>query len=129
MTGPRLMVTANCPEDDLPSLDALPTNQRRWTVTTVGSAPVTGFIDDISLIIDPLQHTAVVKGHLDNKDGRIRSTQFASATVQLPPPKDVVEIPTNAVIDDGQQSIVFVQTDAAKQHYTMRRVELDEPLR
>jgi cobalt-zinc-cadmium efflux system membrane fusion protein len=122
--GPRLMVTANCPEDDLPLLDALPANQRRWTVTTVGSGPITGFIDDIGLLIDPNQHTAVVKGHLDNKEGRIRGTQFASAMVELPPPKDVVEVPTNAVIDDGQQSIVFVQTDAANQHYMMRRVEL-----
>jgi membrane fusion protein, heavy metal efflux system len=122
--GPRLMVTANCPEDDLPLLDALPANQRRWTVTTVGSGPITGFIDDISLLIDPNQHTAVVKGHLENKEGRIRGTQFASAMVELPPPKDVVEVPTNAVIDDGQQSIVFVQTDAANQHYMMRRVEL-----
>jgi cobalt-zinc-cadmium efflux system membrane fusion protein len=122
--GPRLMVTANCPEDDLPKLDALPANQRRWKVTTVGSAPIDGFIDDISLIIDPNQHTAVVKGHLENKEGHIRGTQFASATVELPPPKDVVEVPTNAVIDDGQQSIVFVQTDPEKQNYTMRRVEL-----
>lgn len=122
--GPRLMVTANCPEDDLPLLDALPANQRRWTVTTVGSGPISGFIDDISLLIDPSQHTAVVKGHIENKEGRIRGTQFASATVEIPPPKDVVEIPTNAVIDDGQQSIVFVQTDAANQHYMMRRVEL-----
>jgi len=122
--GPRLMVTANCPEDDLPLLDALPANQRRWTVTTVGSVPITGFIDDISLLIDPNQHTAVVKGNLDNKEGRIRGTQFASAMVELPPPKDVVEVPTNAVIDDGQQSIIFVQTDAANQHYMMRRVEL-----
>ena len=30
----------------------------------------------------------------------------------------------SAVIDDGQQSIVFVQTDAARQQYTMRRVQL-----
>jgi cobalt-zinc-cadmium efflux system membrane fusion protein len=102
----------------------LPANQRRWTVTTVGSGPITGFIDDISLLIDPNQHTAVVKGHLENKEGRIRGTQFASAMVELPPPKDVVEVPTNAVIDDGQQSIIFVQTDAANQHYMMRRVEL-----
>jgi membrane fusion protein, heavy metal efflux system len=123
-TGPRLMVTANCPEDDLPLLDALPANQRRWTVTTVGSPPIAGFIDDIGLLIDPNQHTAVVKGHINNKEGRIRGTQFASATVELPPPKDVVEVPTDAVIDDGQQSIVFVQTDAAAQHYAMRRVEL-----
>jgi cobalt-zinc-cadmium efflux system membrane fusion protein len=122
--GPRLTVTVNCPEEDLPLLDALPVNQRRWTVKTVGSPPIPGFIDDIGLLIDPNQHTGIVKGHIDNKEGRIRGTQFADATVELPPPKDVVEVPVNAVIDDGQQSIVFVQTAATKQHYTMRRVEL-----
>jgi cobalt-zinc-cadmium efflux system membrane fusion protein len=122
--GPRLTVNVNCPEEDLPLLDALPVNQRRWTVKTVGSPPIPGFIDDIGLLIDPNQHTGIVKGHIDNKEGRIRGTQFADATIELPPPKDVVEVPTNAVIDDGQQSIVFVQTDAAKQYYTIRRVEL-----
>jgi membrane fusion protein, heavy metal efflux system len=122
--GPRLTVTVNCPEEDLPLLDALPINQRRWTVKTVGSAPIPGFIDDIGLLIDPNQHTGVVKGHIENKEGRIRGTQFADATVEIPPPKDVVEVPANAVVDDGQQSIVFVQTDAAQQHYAIRRVEL-----
>jgi cobalt-zinc-cadmium efflux system membrane fusion protein len=36
----------------------------------------------------------------------------------------VVEIPTNAMIEDGQQTVVFVETDAAQQQYTMRRVQL-----
>ena len=43
------MVRADCPEDELPLLYALPTNQRRWRVSTVGSPAVDGFIDDISL--------------------------------------------------------------------------------
>jgi membrane fusion protein, heavy metal efflux system len=120
----RLSVFANVPEDDLPALEALPTGQRRWTVKTVGADPIPGFIDDIGYIIDPNQHTAVVKGHIDNKEGKLRGGQFISATVELPAPPDVVEVPADAVVDDGQQCIVFVQTDAFKQQYTMRRVQL-----
>ena len=123
----KLFVTANVPEDDLPELEALREasgDAIRWTVTTVGSTPIPGFVDDVGYIIDPNQHTAVVKGYIDNKGEKLRGGQFVRATVELPPPTDVVEIPITAVIDDGQQSIVFVESDAPKQQYTMRRVEL-----
>jgi cobalt-zinc-cadmium efflux system membrane fusion protein len=123
----KLFIAANVPEDDLPELEALREASGdliRWTVKTVGSDPIPGYIDDIGYIIDPNQHTAVVKGYIDNKGEKLRGGQFVSATVELPPPADVVEVPISAVIDDGQQSIVFVQTDAARQQYTMRRVQL-----
>ncbi|HEV8000342.1 MAG TPA: efflux RND transporter periplasmic adaptor subunit [Planctomycetaceae bacterium] len=122
--GPRLYVVGNCPEDDLSELQALPERARSWTITTAGSQPMKGYIDDISYIIDPNDHTVKVKGHIDNKEGRLLAGKMISAKVELPPPADVVEVPTDAVVDDGQQSIVFVQTDAEKQYYTMRRVEL-----
>jgi cobalt-zinc-cadmium efflux system membrane fusion protein len=122
----RLIVFANVPEDDLPALEVLSKEQRRWTVKTVGSAPIPGFIDDIGYLIDPNQHTAVVKGHMENKQGTLRAGQFVSATVELPAPPDVVEVPSDAVADDGQQCVVFVQSDAAKHYYTMRRVQLLE---
>ena len=121
----RLSVLAFCPEDDLPELEKLPTAQRRWTVRTVGSTPLEGMIDDISYIIDPNQHTAVVKGHIDNPKEVLRAGQFISATVELPPPADVVEIPIDAVSEDGQQAVVFVLADPAKHHYMMRRVQLE----
>jgi cobalt-zinc-cadmium efflux system membrane fusion protein len=122
----RLSVFANVPEDDLPALQALPTAERRWTVRTVGSPPVQGFISDIGYLIDPNQHTAVVKGYIDNPGEVLRAGQFISATVQLPPPEDVVEVPIDAVVDDGQQSVVFVQADPKKHpdYFTMRRVVL-----
>jgi cobalt-zinc-cadmium efflux system membrane fusion protein len=120
----RLFVAANVPEDDLPLLQSLPTAKRRWTVKTVGSDPIAGFIDDISYIIEPNQHTALVKGHIENKDNKLVAGQFIAATVDLPPPPDVVEVPVDAVVDDGQQCIVFVQSDTTKPQYTMRRVEL-----
>jgi cobalt-zinc-cadmium efflux system membrane fusion protein len=120
----RLAVFANCPEDDLPALERLSTAERQWTVETVGSPPVKGAFEDTGYLIDPSQHTAVVKGHIDNPHGVLRAGQFITATVELPRPPGVVEIPTNAVVEDGQQCIVFVETDAKKNYYTMRRVEL-----
>jgi cobalt-zinc-cadmium efflux system membrane fusion protein len=123
----RLLVTANCPEDDLPSLEVLQGNEKRWNVRTVGAASATGLsgtIADISYLIDPNQHTAIIKGYVDNPGQQIRAGQYVTATVNIPPPKDVVEIPVDALVDDGRQSLVFVQPDAAKRQFVMRRVQV-----
>jgi membrane fusion protein, heavy metal efflux system len=123
----RLLVKVNCPEDSLPTLEALSDNQRRWTVQTVGAGSATGLagtIDEIGYIIDPNQHTAIIKGYVDNPGKHLRAGQYVTATVNIPPPAGVVEIAVNALVDDGRQSLVFVQTDAVKRHYTMRRVHV-----
>jgi membrane fusion protein, heavy metal efflux system len=123
----QLLVKANCPEDQLPALEALRSNDKRWTVATVGADSATGLagtIDEISYIIDPNQHTAIVKGYVSNPGHHIRAGQYAAATVNIPPPHDVVEIPTDALVDDGKQSLVFVQPDASKHQFTMRRVDV-----
>jgi cobalt-zinc-cadmium efflux system membrane fusion protein len=123
----KLLVVANCPEDQLPVVLALEPGNRRWNVRTAGadsSAGLPGSIDEIGYLIDPNQHTAVIKGYVDNPGEQLRAGQFISATVPIPPPAGVVEIPLTALMDDGQQSIVFVQPDAAKAEYTMRRVQV-----
>ncbi len=123
-----LLVIANAPEDELPRLQALTTKQRTWKVRTVGAeGDIEGTIDDISYLIDVNQHSAVVKGHIPNKDGRLRSGQFITATVELPPPEGVVEVPMSAVVDDGRQTIVFVRPDEKEPDvFTMRRVEVTQ---
>jgi cobalt-zinc-cadmium efflux system membrane fusion protein len=123
----RLLVIASCPEDQLPVLEALDRDERQWSVRTVGAASETGLagtIDEIGYVIDPNQHTAVVKGYVDNPGRRIRAGQYVTATVSIPPPAGVVEIPTDAVVDDGKQSLVFVQPEAGVHRFTMRRVEV-----
>jgi membrane fusion protein, heavy metal efflux system len=123
----RLLVIANCPEDALPTLEALRGSEKRWTVRTVGAESITGLpgtIDEIGYLIDPNQHTAVIKGYVDNPGKRIRAGQYVTATVTIPPPGGVVEVPTDALVGDGQQTVVFVQPDAATNHFTMRRVQV-----
>lgn len=127
----RLLVIANAPEDELPHLNALMNSpdldDRQWSVRTVGPVPVTGLrgpIEEIGYLIDPNQHTAVIKGFINNPREQVRAGQFVSATVRIPAPKDVVEVPINAVVEDGKNSVVFVQTDPVKHYYTMRRVQV-----
>jgi cobalt-zinc-cadmium efflux system membrane fusion protein len=123
----RLLVIASCPEEALPSLEALSGNEKRWSVRTVGAssaAGLTGTIDEIGYMIDPNQHTAVIKGYVENPDKRIRAGQYVTATVNIPPPDDVVEIPTDCLVDDGIQSVIFVQPDPAAHQFTMRRVHV-----
>ena len=122
-----LVVLASVPEDELPALHDLKTRTQdhvRWTVRTVGIKPIEGFVDDISYLIDPNQHTAVVRGHIPNRDGLLRAGQFITATVELLPPQDVVEVPISAIVEDGNESVVFVQPDAKQPVFTMRRVEV-----
>ena len=113
----RLLVIANCPEDALPTLGGASATTKsggpceRLALTSTEGLP--GTIDEIGYLIDPNQHTAVIKGYVENPGKHIRGGQYVTATVNIPPPDDVVEIPTDALIEDGWQSLVFVQPDAA----------------
>src|SRR5262249_45324660 len=102
---------------------ALPTSEWKWTIKTAGlDKPIEGTIDEIGYLIDPNQHVGIVKGYVPNPERRLRGGQFVTVTIPLPPPDDVVEIPTSALVDDGRQCVVFVRPDPKKEHFTMRRV-------
>ncbi len=124
----RMLVLANCPEDDLDTLRDLHTKGGlKWNVKTVGANKdkgIDGTVDEIGYIIDPNQHTAVIKGHIDNPGGRIRAGQFVTATIQLPAPPGRVEVPIDAICEDGETCVVFVQPDPAKHEFVMRRVDV-----
>jgi cobalt-zinc-cadmium efflux system membrane fusion protein len=124
----KLLVIGNADERDLPELLRLQGNERSWTVFTAGGPPegITAAIDDIGHLIDPNQHSAVVKGYIDNPGGRIRGGQLVTALVQLPPPGDVMEIPISALIDEGDQTFVFVQNREAPDQFFLRRVKVTQ---
>jgi cobalt-zinc-cadmium efflux system membrane fusion protein len=121
----RMLVIANAPEDQLPVLRALDWGERRWTIRTVGvttADDLPGPIERIGWLIDPNQHTAVIEGYVDNSREILRGGQTVSATVRIPPPTGVVEIPVDALVDDGKQALVFVQTDANKNQRLFHKV-------
>ncbi|AGA30829.1 efflux RND transporter periplasmic adaptor subunit [Singulisphaera acidiphila] len=122
----QLTIWAHAYEDDLPRLQTLPA-PIPWTVR-LKSEPagvlLAGAIERIGDIIDPTQHTALVMGQVANPDRRLKVGQFVVATVDLPPPPNVVEIPIDALVEDGHESIVFVQPDPLVHEYAQHRVEV-----
>jgi cobalt-zinc-cadmium efflux system membrane fusion protein len=121
----RLRVSAHAYEEDLPKLDALQEGQRRWAIRAASDPNAelhSGGFDQIGRVIDPNQHTALVMGWVPNTDGRLRVGQFITAKIELPRPRDEVAIPASALVEQGNQKIVFVQLDEKQCHYTRRLV-------
>lgn len=121
----RLDVMANVYEEDLPELEKLPKDQRRWTIylrTDPQAKPLEGSFEQIGNIIDPNQHTALMMGWIDNSSARLRAGQFVTANISLPAGPNEVAVPNSAIIDDEGKSLVFVQTDPHKSQYTCRHV-------
>lgn len=108
----RLDVLAHAYEEDVRLLEDLPLNKRRWEIylkSDPTAKPLVGSFDQIGSIIDPNQHTALVMGWVDNKEGRLRIGQFVSARVELPASADEVAVPVAGLVDDGGETYVFVQ--------------------
>jgi membrane fusion protein, heavy metal efflux system len=123
----RLVVLAQVREEDLPALKALKPEQRCWEVRagTNHDAPVfQGRFDEPGDVIDPNMRTALIKGFVENSDGRLRAGQAATANVTLPPPAGEVILPATAVVEEGRRTFVFVQPDAKKFVYEQRRVSV-----
>ena len=127
----KLRVQCQLYEEDLPLLQDLSEDQRDWTVQLgndhTGKPLHGGFnrFDQIGHIVDPNTHTAQVLGWVDNPDDRLLVGQFVTATISLPPSKNLVAVPVGAVIEDGTGASVFVkQADSGSYRVQRRRVEV-----
>jgi cobalt-zinc-cadmium efflux system membrane fusion protein len=133
----KLRVWINVPEEDLPAIRAAQDERiksgekLRWTIsfpTAPKVQPQAGTIEAISPVIDSTQHTALAMGAVDNPidptsgKGVLYAGQFIEASITLTAPKDAVSIPSAALLDDGSETVVFVQPDPEKPVFTMKRV-------
>jgi cobalt-zinc-cadmium efflux system membrane fusion protein len=116
-------------EEDLPMLHSMlkPITWKLRLSSNPQAAPITGTIDRIGEIIDPNEHMALLAGLVKNPNGQLHAGQFITAVVDLPPEIDVVEIPTKALVEDGEESVVFVevaQADSQIKRFKVRRVSV-----
>ena len=119
----RLTVAAQVFEEDLPALQALP-RPIPWEVR-IPARPdfrATGALDQIGEIIDPTMHTALVTGTVDNPRGELIVGQFVTVRIAIPPQPGEYVVPTQAVVEDGRSSVVFVQPDPSKPAFVRRPV-------
>ncbi len=123
----RLMVMANVYDDDLPALTALPPSGRTWEVRATSQPDQSGFlgaINSISNVIDPNQHTAIVRGWIDNSRGELRVGQFIEATVKIPLSAATVAIPITALVDRGEKKYVFVAIRDSTPSWQRREIDV-----
>lgn len=123
----RLGVMVNAYEEDLGRLSAIPLDRRDWTVRLQANPlipPRTGRFEYIGDVIDPNQHTAIVKGWLSNEGEHLRVGQFVEATVEMKPDEGLVQVPVTAIIDDGPRTSLFVAKNDARTEWELRRVAL-----
>lgn len=125
----RLDVLAHAYEEDVRLLEELPPPQRQWKIylkSDPQGKPLSGSFDQIGSIIDPNQHTALVMGWVDNRDGRLRVGQFVTARVQLPPSPNEVAVPVSGLIDQGGDTYVLIRqpagADTKDEKVTRRKV-------
>jgi cobalt-zinc-cadmium efflux system membrane fusion protein len=129
----KLAVWTHAYEEDVPALQRLDEQRREkglgaipWTIRlrkdTDQEEEVPGTITNIGRIVDPTQHTVIIMGEVDNPKGQLKAGQWIKATVELPPPPGEVSIPIGALVEDGKDSVVFVQTDPKENRFAMKRV-------
>jgi membrane fusion protein, heavy metal efflux system len=122
----RLRVMCHIYEDDLRLLQELPANERYWKIhvdSSNGLPEADYTFDQIGNLIDPNQHTAEVMGWIPNPGGHLLLGQFVTATIQLPPPKNLVAVPAAAVVDTDAGTVVLVRNSEADGfHVEQRRV-------
>ena len=126
----RLQIWVHPPEEYLPlirdrlkkpGMDPLQWHIRLQSDPADTPAQVLDIIQ-IAPSLEPNQHCPMVLGYLNNPGGKYLIGQFVTATIYMPPDRDTVEIPTDALNEVEGQALVFVQPDAKKDEYMLRRV-------
>jgi membrane fusion protein, heavy metal efflux system len=75
--------------------------------------------------LEPYQHAPMLMGYLKNPDGnRYVVGQFVTATIDLPPEPNTVEVPTEAINEIGGEALVFVQPNPKKDEFVLHRVAI-----
>jgi cobalt-zinc-cadmium efflux system membrane fusion protein len=131
----RQQVWVHPPEEYLPILEKdmaraeKEGRQLEWDISFQSDPPDTPprkmKIAQIYPVIEPTQHTPLVVGYLDNPEGKYLVGQYVTATIYLPPIPDTVEIPADALNEVDGQTLVFVETNADKHEFTLRRVPVE----
>lgn len=116
----RLKVWAYALQEDLPTLQALP-RPLRWTVhlRTGAASCVEGTVEHMSELVDTAQRAVLLIGNIENASHQLRVGQLISVTIEADPPEGVLELPTSALVEDGEESVVFVQSRPGEPEYRL----------
>jgi membrane fusion protein (multidrug efflux system) len=89
--------------------------QFQLTTDAYPGQPFPGVIYAINPLVEEASRSLVVRGRLDNRDGRLRPGQFAKITLTLGTKSDALFIPEQALVPQPTTQLVFKVVDGAAQ--------------
>jgi cobalt-zinc-cadmium efflux system membrane fusion protein len=75
---------------------------------------ITGIIQTVSGVVDPERQSVPVRVLVANAEGKLRPNAFVELELQPKSHKNVLLVPTTAIVTDGLDTAVFVKRDEAK---------------
>jgi len=82
--------------------------------TRAGNLTRSGSIERISEVVDPKRRTVELRIRAENQDRALRPNAFVDVELQSDPTQKRVRVPAEAVVTDGQSSVVFVSRGEGK---------------
>jgi len=83
---------------------------------------VKGSIETVSDVVDPDKQTVPVRVRVNNEKKILRPNAFVNVVFSPKPEQKIAGVPAAAVVSDGAESVVFVETEPGS--FKRRRVEL-----
>lgn len=126
----HLTVWAHVYEDDLHHFSDLP-KLTPWNVC-IPSRPglvCKGHLEIVGAVIDPNQHTALISGVVDNPKGDLKIGQFVTVSIERSHCEKDLVLPSEAVVEDGKQSVVFVQPKEGVNEFVRRKIKVEKRTR
>jgi cobalt-zinc-cadmium efflux system membrane fusion protein len=82
--------------------------------TPAGDVTRPGVIERVSQVVDPQRRTVEVRVRVQNADRVLRPNAFVEVALAPDPSQRRVRVPADAVVSDGEQSVVFVTREAGR---------------
>jgi cobalt-zinc-cadmium efflux system membrane fusion protein len=95
-------------------------------VRAAGDDAVSGTVEYVAAMVDPVRRTVAVRVRVPNPEGRLRPNAFAHVTFHPAQGEKRVVVPDQAVVSDGQKNVVFVRepAPAGRQRFSRREVRV-----
>jgi membrane fusion protein, heavy metal efflux system len=82
--------------------------------TPVGDVTRPGVVERVSQVVDPQRRTVEVRVRVENADRVLRPNAFVEVALAPDESQRRVRVPADAVVSDGEQSVVFTTHEAGK---------------
>jgi len=100
---------------------------RNWSIklkSDTSADAIPGVFGRIGEMIDPVQHTGLIIGWVDNAKHLLRPGQFIIATIVLPDAEPLVAFPSSAIVEYDGNTFALVQTAGNPSRFECIKVDV-----